>query len=299
MKHVKSFSGLFLTVLLLLTFLTSTGCKKNDSVNVDDPIIEAEATQDAAEAIAASVAIDNGGAMEVVGDMLDVSTVGGLVASANDGNAQLNSAQREYDSTTGWWTVTINRQRSNPSGLNYATYQRVTKHQFLNKNGIFQKNYVVGADTAYTINHEIISGSAAVHTPRVSHRLLSLTGKWIATNTNKSIVTVNTVSGFPFMKTGADTVTRLGTGAVRTLNCSLTLNFANVTGPRVNRINWHQAASGTITGHYHAEVTFTSGATYREKTIDRDITITLGGEKIKIKVGSTSFDANAQTGEVY
>lgn len=299
MKHAKSFSGSLLALLLLLAFLTSTGCKKSDSNSVETPVIEAEATQDAAEAIAASIAINNGGAIDVVGDMLDASTVGGIVATADDGNVQLSGAQKEYDSTTGWWTVTINRQRMDPTGTKYAVYQRITKHQFLNKNGIFQKNYVVGLDTAYTINHEILSGNAAVHTPRLSHHLVSLTGKWVATNTNIPLVTVNTVSGFPFTKTGADTITRLGTGAVRTLNSSLTLNFTNVTGPRVNRTNWHQATSGTITGHYHAEVTFTGNSTYREKTIDRDITITLGGEKIKIKVGTTSFDANAQTGEIY
>lgn len=289
------------SVLLLLVLLT--GCKKDDNMLNNDTVIEAEATQDAATSVANALALNNGGTMEILSDMLNSASSSGIpvIPASMEGNTNLNSSvQKSYDSTTGWWTITISRDRASGSGLYHASYQRIIKQQFLNKNGQFQKHFIVSAngstDTAYTINHEIVSGSGSSVTPRVSHNLTSLSGKWVARNTNSAEITINTISGFPFTKVGADTVTRLN--LVRTLNSSLTLNFQNITGPAGIRSNWRQATSGTITGHYSAVVTFTKGTTYKEKNIERDILITLGGDTLTIKVGSDVFKADALTGDL-
>lgn len=266
------------------------------------------ATQDVAFSVASNVAIDNGGMLEEMSDMMKSASVMGV--ENDDMNGMMNfghsnsTVTKQYDSTSGWWTITVTRQRGMIDGFYYANYQRVFQQQFLNKDGQFQKFYITpnGStnDTAYTIKHLIVSGSGVLKTPKDSHKLTSLSGAWTITGANTPIVTLNSTA--PYMRTVSDTL--LKRGAVRTLNGTLTLNFINVTGPRGSGLNWHRKLSGTITGTYHAVVTFSKDTVYTETTIDRTINIVLGGQTLPVRIQGfneqtgTTFNIDAETGEV-
>jgi hypothetical protein len=307
MKYMKWIPML---IVFSLTVFFVTGCKSNDTsmVNSSQPLSDANATQDALYSVAANVAIDNSGVLEEMSDVLQTASVTGLIDEDNNNMMNFGHSHKgvtkTYDSTTGWWTVTVTRHRGNMLGFYYADYSRVYQQQFLNKDGLFQKFYIVpnGStfDTAYTFNHKITSGIGILKTPKVSHQLTGLSGAWTVTRLNTSVVTLNSTE--PYVRSVSDTVTR--GGAVRTLNGTLTLNFTNIMGPRGGGLNWHLKTSGTITGTYHAVVTFPKGATYTEKTIDRIINITLGGQKIPVVIKGlseatgTTFNIDAETGDI-
>ena len=306
MQYIKS----ILVSVFFLTIIFFAGCKSNDNSMINSPQTQpdANATQDALYSIAANVAIDNGGVLEDMSDVLQTVSMTGIVDE--DDNGMMNfghhhtGVTKQYDSTTGWWTVTVTRHRGSMSGFYYADYSRVYQEQFLNKDGQFQKFYIVpngsSFDTAYTFNHKIVSGTGILITPKVNHQLTGLSGAWTVTGTNSDVVTLNSTA--PYVRSVSDTVTR--GGAVRTLNGTLTLNFINITGPRGSGLNWHRKTSGTINGTYHAVVTFQKGSTYTETTIDRIINITLGGQQIPVGIkglteakGST-FYIDAETGDI-
>lgn len=308
MKYMNWIPMLIVFSLMVVFY---TGCRNNSSI-VSSPnsiqATDANATQDALYSIAANVAIDNGGVLEEMSDVLQTASITGIVDEnlnnmMNFGNSHTGVA-KQYDSTTGWWTVTVTRNRGNINGVYYAIYSRVYQDQFLNKNGQFQKSFIVpdgsSFDTAYTFNHKIVSGTGILKTPKVSHQLTGLSGEWTVTGTNTATVTLNTTA--PYIRSVSDTVTR--NGIVRTLNATLTLNFINIMGPRGSGLNWHHKASGTITGTYHAVETIQKGTTYTEKTIDRIIDITLGGQQIPVRIKGladatgTTFDIDAETGDI-
>ena len=288
------------------------GCKSNDNSMVNSPnspqTLNATATQDALYSVAANVAVDNGGVLEDMSDVLKTESMPGIVNEDDDNMMNFGhnhtGVTEQYDSTNGWWTVTVTRHRGNVLGFYYADYTRVYQHQFVNKDGQFQKFYIVPDgttfDTAYTVNHKIVSGTGDLKTPKVSHHLIGLSGAWTVTGTNTPIVSLNSTA--PYIRSVSDTVTR--NNSVRTLNGTLTLNFINVTGPRGSGLNWHRKLSGTITGTYHAVVTFQKGSTYTETTIDRIINITLGGQQIPVRIKGlseatgTTFYIDAETGDL-
>jgi hypothetical protein len=294
------------------TVIFVAGCRNNDNTMVNSPnslqTVDASITQDALYSVAADVAIDNGGVLDEMADVLQTASITGIVAE--DINNMVNfghshtGVTKQYDSTTGWWTITVTRLRGNINRSYYADYSRVYQDQFLNKNGQFQKFFVIpdgsSFDTAYSFNHKIVSGSGTLKTPKVSHQLTGLSGVWTVTGTNTPIVTLNSTS--PYIQTVSDTVTR--NGAVRTLNGTLTLNFINIMGPRGSGFNWYRKASGTITGTYHAVETFLKGTTQTDTTIDRIINITLGGQQIPVRIKGlnetegTTFDIDAETGDI-
>ena len=309
MKYMKWIPVL---IVFSLTVIIYTGCRNNDNSMVNSPnalqTTDAGITQDALYSVAANVAIDNGGVLEEMSDVLQTASIAGIADEninnmMNFGNSHTGVA-KQYDSTTGWWTIAVTRHRGNVLGLYYAEYSRIYQDQFLNKNGQFQKFFIVpdgsSFDTAYSFNHKIVSGTGILKTPKVSHQLTGLSGVWTVTGTNTHNVILNSTS--PYIRSVADTVTR--NGAVRTLNGTLTLNFANIMGPRGSGLNWHRKTSGTITGTYHALVTFQKGAVYTETTIDRIIDITLGGQTIPVRIKGltettgTTFDIDAETGDV-
>jgi hypothetical protein len=208
-----------------------------------------------------------------------------------------------YDSTTGWWTLTLDRQRGLTSGYTYAEMHRVYQYQFLNSKGEVQKfwrtdNGNGSVDTAYTINHKIISGTGRHQTRRLAQNLMSLSAQWQATGTNTGTVTINTINNAPYTRHAIDTVKTLS--ATRTLDHTIALTFTSVKGPRGSRLDVAQKTSGTITGHYEATVSFTRGDLYKTRTITRDFTITLGGGngRASIVVDNTLYTADVQTGEL-
>jgi hypothetical protein len=300
MKYLRNLIPLS---LIFFTFIFFAGCKNNDSMvnNTNNtPIPDISSTSDAAYAVAANVSIDNGGVFEEMSDVMNTATPAGIhdedmTGMMNFGDSHTRVVSKIYDSTSGWWTVTITRHRGNINGRYYADYSRVYKHQFLNKDGQFQEFYITNNDTAYSIKHEIVSGTGILKTPNISYQLTALAGAWTVTGTNTSIVTLNTST--PYVRAVSDTMTR--NNSIRTLNGTLTLNFINVVGPRLSGFNWHRKVSGTIDGTYHAVVTFQKGGTYTEKTIDKTIHIVLGDKQTaEVDVDNAKFNVDLETGDV-
>jgi len=284
-----------LAVFILISASLIGGCKKSDNTvtsptTTEDPT----ATSDAATSLGGAMAINNGGALDQVQDLLNTPTAGGILSKSIPSEQNgIQTVTTSYDSLTGWWTTNIDRTRQGVTW--YSHYTRVYMHQFLDKNGAFQKKYITAGDTAYSVNHHIVSGTGVFNNLWLSHKLNSLSCVWAATQTNTDTVTINTSS--PYTRSAVDTVTGAA-GGVRTLDHTITLNFINVKGPRGSGLDWYLKTSGTITGHYHANVTFTKGTKYSESTIDRDFTITLGGSTIKIVIGGTTFHSDALTGAI-
>jgi len=304
MKYMRLYLPL---TVVLFTFMFFAGCKKNNDVvnpgnnnNITTP--DVSSTTDVAYAVAANLAVDNGGTIEDMSDVLNVATPDGIQSAdmtgmLNFGNSH-TGVTKSYDSLTGWWTVTVARQRGNVNGFYFANYSRVYKIQFLNQNGAFQKLYITNKDTAYVINHQIVSGIGILNTPKVSHQLTSLSAAWTVTGANLSKVTINTTA--PYVRAVSDTMTR--NNSVRTLNGTLTLNFINVVGPRGCPLNWHRDISGTVDGTYHAVVTFQKGSTYKDSTIDKTIHIVFGKQTNKqiaeVDVSGIVYYVDVETGDI-
>ena len=295
MKHRISIIAVPLVIIsILLTCIPFIDGCKSSSNTVTNPTTteDPQATSDAATSLGGAMAINNGGVLDQVQDLLNTPTISGYLSkSIPSDNNSTQSVTYSYDSLTGWWTVNVDRTRSGPTW--YTHYTRVYMHQFLNKSGVFQKRYITLADTAYSVNHHIVSGTGQFYNLWLSHKLTGLSCQWGASNTNTDTVTINTTA--PYTRSAIDTIFGAA-GGVRTLDHSITINFANVKGPRGTGLDWWLKISGTITGHYHATVTFTKGSTYNEKTIDRDFTIILGGPTIKISIGGSTYLADVQTG---
>lgn len=291
---IKKGATIFFT-FLLFSFIFVAGCKKNDTVtNPATTTQDPQATQDAATSIGGSLAINNGGILDQVADLLNTPTTTGILnKSINSDPNEISTATFSYDSTTGWWTVNIDRTRSGI--LWYAHYTREYMHQFLNSSGVFQKKYIDNGDTAYSVNHKIVGGTGTFYNLWLSHKLTGLSCTWTGINTNTPTVTINTSS--PYSRSAIDTIFGSG-GGVRTLDHTLTVNFVNVVGPRGTGLDWWLKTSGTLTGHYHAVVIFEKGTTYNEHTIDRDFTVTLGGTKLVIVVGGVTYQADPNTGGI-
>lgn len=197
-----------------------------------------------------------------------------------------------YDEEDGRWTITIDRERGAPDGPYYATFQRVYTVQFLNPDGQPQQWYDTDGTLASTIHFVIVSGSGTHQTPHSEHMLSSLTGDFVGTNTDTDLITVNGT----YARAGSGRVfTR---GAERTIDYTMDVTLNDVVGPRGVRQNPCEAVSGTIEGTYHADITFTRGNLYEERTIDRDIFIELADCDGRLHVGGDRYEFNLRNGNL-
>jgi hypothetical protein len=256
------------------------------------------ATEDAAESIASAIGAENGGAVDQLGDVIELAGTTGIRAQADyllgkysDANAAAK-IDTSYDPATGTWTLKLSRERGNPNGVPYAQISRTYTYQFLNKNGQPQKYWKVGADTAYSIKFNIVEGTGTHRTRHLSQQLKSLSGAFIATGVNTRIVTINGT----YQRAAADTITTRN--AVRTLDYTLSLTFTNVQGPVGARSELARKLTGTISGAFDAVVTFQRGESYSEKTINRTFTIELGDGNADINIRGLKFRGDLILGEL-
>lgn len=298
--NLKTISILF-TVVLTLVF-SFTGCKKNAT----DPVVDATTTEDAAESVANALGEDNGGVADQVGDIADLSGAIGIRPEAavieekyGMSVAAGDTVSKTYDVATQTWTLFVSRSRTNFLGLYRSGFMRTYKYQFINKNGQAQQNYITGTDTAYTINFKVINGTGYAITRRMSHNLLSLVSDWVVTGANTSTITINGTS----RRVGADTLTTHN--FVRSLNHTLDLTFANVTGPRSPRPSFSagmmrnpRITGGTIGGIYAATVGVLRGEAYSEKTFTKTFSVTFDGSGGSINLGGRLFRCDLLYGEL-
>ncbi len=264
----------FLSIVVLAGIFL-VGCDKSTEPATDSSVLY----EDAAEAISAAVGDESGGATESFADVMIAGGQGsfGTAAPVMDGGDLVTAATPVYDSTTGWWSVSVNRSMDN--ALVQRSITREYRYQF-QKNGTVQRNFITAGDTATTLKFRIVSGTGMLKNQRVSHTLTQLKGAWTSSNLNKDTVTITLDS--TYVRSAIDTIkTR---NMLRSHTGTLTLTAVNVKAPRYRpllsaswRSNFHHAISGTISGNYTAEITFQRGDLYKERSINRDFTITVGG----------------------
>lgn len=284
---MKQLQKYFAPVVLSLIILA--GCKQDDPVSALDSNLLYE---DAAESISAALGDESGGAVDNFADVMSAAGGGGFSATlAKTGDEEIVTAGNPtYDSTTGWWTVTVDRSRSN--SITSGSFQRVYQFQFL-KDGTVQKLRIEGSDTANTMKFKIVSGSGYFVGPRVKHHLTDLKGAWTVTDLDKDTVTLN--SDTTYVRSGVDSI--ITRNMQRTFTHTLNITaMTDVRGPKFRfgrdnyatwRGNFSKAVSGTLEGTFKATITFQNGDLYRERSIDRSFTVTLGGGD-----GDISFGGN-------
>lgn len=290
----------FVSVLMIAGLLLS-GCDKSTEPVTDNSILY----EDAAESISAAVGDESGGATESFADVMIAGADGSLGSAmpVMEGTDLVSAGMPVYDSLTGWWSVSVNRSKDN--SLVKRSITREYRYQF-QKNGTFQKRFITGTDTATTLKFRIVSGTGYFVGPRVSHALTQLKGAWTSSNINKDTVTITLDSAY--VRSGTDTITTRN--MVRTHTSTLTITALNLKAPRYRaawttlqaaawRNNFPNAISGTISGHYTAAITFQRGDLYKERNIDRDFTITVGGGNGSLNINGNkgAFNVDMQYGQ--
>jgi hypothetical protein len=277
-----------IAILSLLTLFLFTACEKDGTKVVEQESLSAD--QDVAESVAGTVGENTGGAVDQIGDVSMIASLGGLSKTADFEDAAV--IDKSYNDTTGFWTVHLIREHGSPNGLNYAYAERTYTFQFLNKDDNFQKYYITGSDTAYTIKFNIVSGSGRHKTRRLSQELLELNGAWVITNANQPNITING----SYHRAATDTIRTFQ--KTRTHYHTTDLTFIDIVTTRASRWQFGKKLSGTITGHYHSEVTFDGPRGYSEKTVDRDFTIVFGNDSATITINGNEYKFNISTGEL-
>lgn len=283
---------LMLLALLALIF-AATGCSEDDDADLTDPnaITPATTDLDAADAVASDLGADDGGLTDQIADMS--IALDGLSPTKSGEMTEPNGfAEREYDETTGTWTITIDRERGDPEGVPYAHIMRVYTLRFLDEAGDPMQFRVVDEDTARTVEFAIVSGSGEHRTRRMEQALTELNGSFVVTNVHTDLVTIN---GTYHRAAGH----RLETHRfARTLDGVLDLELADVVAPR----RWHQnhaaAVSGTINGTFVADITIERGDDYFEQHIEREFTIVLGDGMGDMVMNGMHYRLNLGNGEL-
>jgi hypothetical protein len=290
--QTKPFVVLAAATLFCLGIFSFTGCNKNSSNPLsasDQSVSSTTITQNVADAVSDALASNNGGALDQVNDVLELSAGVGIGSGTALGKIASDSmlVNRMYDSTAVAWSISAFKQRS-ALPLYYGVWTRDYWHQF-SANGHPQKFRVTNSVVADNIKHRLTGGTGYFFTPRLVHHLRSISSDWTATNTNTDTVTING----SYSRAGVDTilaVARKGT----VLEHTLSLTFVDVKGPRGTRFNRSEKTSGTIQGTYTATITAPGKDPI---TVTKTFTITLGGGNASFSVDGTRFIADLATGD--
>jgi hypothetical protein len=318
--NTRNFFSIFTIAFLSLATFATTGCKE-DSVNV---AAENLASQDAADVIAGEVGTESGGINDQLTDMADFNSSpvfsmqeSGAFENGVSENHRYGRYVKTYNPTTQTWTVVI---ESNFTGANrWKSWKRGYEYSF-SKNNVKQQFFVVGGVMADTINFRILTDSCRGEftSPRVSHKLKTLSGSIVAAVSISGADTLLTVnSATPRVRSAVDTITVRN--SVRTSDHTLTATLNNVVVPmnlakrlpekayQGRRIRNARPISGTISGDYTAFMTFQRGDSYSEREVNRQFTITFGNNSASAEVGikvtgsrGGSFEGsfNLETGEL-
>lgn len=286
-KKIQTWILLLLGVIAMAFALIA--CGDNSTISVDEtPSI----TKDAAESIASNIAYDTGGTIDQIMDLNTFATAGGFDTLKEKYPVTHFIFDKTYDPVEGKWSIHIERERGTSGLIPYAFVSRDYILQFLDGDGEAQQYYITDADTARTVNFQVVQGYGRHLTRRLSQQLNQLNANWILTNAHQDIVTINGT----YYRAAVDTIRTFL--RVRTSDHNLQLNIENLTMPRGQAPSVIGAISGSITGHFHADITFTSGSSYSESVIDRDINILIGSGQAEIGINNQSYLSNLTTGEL-
>jgi len=286
----RNFTILVLGTLTMAAFFAA-GCKKNDSPPNTPSVTASADVSDAADAVSDALASNNGGAMDQVNDLFEISggvAVSGGVLGKTFGDTTINGAV--YDSSSMSWTKVITRGDSLFAPAFYGYWTRVYWLQFRSDGHAqeFRKTNNIVADTIW---HKLLGGTGYFWTPRLVHHLLSISSNWTVSNTNTDTVTINgtyTWSGIDSIK--SIVLARKG----RVLTRTIALLFENVKGPRGPRIARSTGTSGKIVVTYSATVTAPGKLPY---TVTEQFTVVLGGGSAAFSIEGTKFVSDLATGD--
>ncbi len=281
MARFKVVGNLFLAAMLFIAI----GC---DTSSVNDEQ-ESEVNQDAAESIATLQGEESGGLMEEVQSVFEAAQVGGV-----DGNGKVSDFffSREYNDSTGVWTVTREVELGDPEGERYMYHKRVFQVQFRDSLENPQKFYNTEGALAKSIAMTVIEGEGKLITPKFSAERMSVQGRFIATGTDTEEITVNGT----YARAGSHILET--ENAKRTLEFDMSANIIDLVGPRGSRKDLSQKVSGTIEGEYHAFITFQRGDTYGEREINKTFLIVIEEGNATITVDGDVFEGDVRTGEL-
>lgn len=271
-----------------LMIFTLAACGENTTEIHETPTI----AKDAAETIASNIAYDTGGTIDQLIDLNTFATAGGLSNMKSRYPDTYFNIDKTYDPLEGKWSIHIERERGISGQIPYAFVSRDYILQFLDRDGVPQQYYVTNADTARTINFQVVQGQGRHRTRRLSQQLNQLNANWTLTNAHQNIVTVNGTH----YRAAVDTIRTFL--RVRTSDHNMQLNITDLTLPRGSSPTLVSAISGTVTGHFHADITFTNGSSYTENVIDRDINIVIGSGRAVIGIDGQSYQGDLKTGEL-
>lgn len=286
-RQIKRFCLSFL--LILPAVLAMMGCSKDSSME-PTPMTSVSSSADAAESIAGAVGNQSGGLADLIGDIVDFTKV---LKLGNVNNFDfLDHRQAEYDETTGVWTITVERERDGKSKQSSGYWQRVYTIRFLNVNGLPQKHYITNLDTARTVEFNILSGQGFFKNKRVSHELKELQASFVATNVHTNLITVNGA----MQRAGVDTVKTMN--MTRISDHTLQLTVTDLVGPADSRGDLSQKISGTISGTFHADITFDGKSGYSETTVDKTFTIVITNGQAEIIINGQKYICDLESGQI-
>jgi len=280
------------TMLILLSVMffsiMISSCEKKTTEVDDTPELQKEA----AMVIAGNVAYQTGGMVDQIADLCAFVTPTGLDKLSDKYSNKDFIFTRTYNDTTGVWSIHIERERGIPDSIPYAYILRDYTLQYLNSNGIAQRHYIEAGDTARTVHFNVINGFGRHKTRRISQQLNQLTAQWTITNANLPNVTING----NYYRAAVDTLQN--NNRTRISDHTLLLDAQDIVAPRGQHIGFANAISGTLTGHFHADITIISGTDTSQRIIDRDINVVFGGGRSNININGTVYDASLATGEL-
>ena len=290
--------------LTLSAVLLWTGCHKSEDpvspLSSNDPATSAALNAAASTGVASALSVNDFGAADQMGDMVHLTRLVPMPGPAveilgRDDGVEVDSLVRSYDSTSGWWTITLFRERSRED--HFVEFHRTYQLQFLDAAGSPLRSTVVGTDTATHLFFKIVDGRGVRSGEHGIRRLISLSGEWRVDGINGDSITINTLDGGDYMRVEADTMNRHET--FRTSYSTLDLKFTDVTGPRGENLGGGGITGGTISGTYHAIVTYQRDSTTITTTIDRTINITLAGDSARFELGGKFFSSDLRSGDCH
>ncbi len=283
-KHSLNFAPILTLAIALI--LMGIGCSSNSPTEGAENL---NVNEDVAQSVAGNLSEDNGGVVDQIGDLVEMTGDGAAPAPKVASGETVN---KEYDDVTGTWTITVSRERGSDVGLYYASISRIYTVQFRDQFGQPMQYRIVGGDTARTMAFTIVEGTGEHRTPRLSQALTGLSGSFIASDINTDTITINGT----YFRSAVDTlVTRR---ARRTLDHSINWTVEDLRGPRGSRFDISEKLSGTITGSYEADITFESGRAYAERNVTRDVLILIeNGEAVITVDGTMTLETEIRTGD--
>lgn len=283
----KHWSLMLLTVAMSVLLVTACSDDNGVEPTPESPI---SSSSDAAESVAAAIGEQSGGVVDQVGDVIELTQSIRLGKAVGDGF--IDHREASYDETTGTWTLMLQRERGIPGQIPYGSWERVFTYQFLNAAGEPQKRFITDSDTARSIHFNIVEGDGYHENFRLKHDLTEIQGAFVATNTHLETITVNGT----YRRAAIDTLTTQR--FTRASDHELDIQVIDLVGPKGSRRDLSQKLSGTITGTFHANITFDGERGYAEKTVDKDIYIVIDSGEAEIDVDGKTYTSSVETGQV-